>query len=75
LFGGKPDEFTGQDQYGPLKTAVADAVGAFLEGFQKKLAAVDEQIILAKLEDSEKQMNGQANATLLKVQKAVGLRA
>ncbi|HXE09816.1 MAG TPA: tryptophan--tRNA ligase, partial [Verrucomicrobiae bacterium] len=74
LFGGKPDEFTGQQQYGPLKTAVADAVADFLEDFQTRLEAVDAHTILNKLEVSEKQMNEQANATLLKVQKAVGLR-
>ncbi len=75
LLGGKPDEFIGQDQYGPLKTAVADVVAEFLTDFQAKLAKVDEQAILAKLKASEDKMNEQANATLLKVQKAVGLRS
>lgn len=75
LFGGNPDEFIGQKQYGPLKTAVADVITEFLTGFQAKLAQVSDQAILDKLADSEEQMNGQANATLLKVQKAVGLRA
>jgi tryptophanyl-tRNA synthetase len=75
LFGGDPDGFIGQKQYGPLKTAVADAVAGFLEGFQVKLAQADEQAILSKLADSEAEMNEQANATLQKVQKAVGLRA
>ena len=74
LFGGDPAKFTGQKQYGPLKEAVADAVADFLKDFQAKLEQVDEQAILAKLESSEAQMNKQANATLLKVQKAVGLR-
>lgn len=67
-------EYTGQEQYGPLKTAVADAIAAYLEKFQTALSQVDDQAIQAKLETSEKQMNQQANATLLKVQKAVGLR-
>lgn len=74
LFGGSPDEFIGQNQYGPLKTAVADKVAAFLEDFQKKLVEVDEQALVQKLEASEVEMNKTANATLLKVQKAVGLR-
>jgi tryptophanyl-tRNA synthetase len=74
LFGSDPEKFIGQNQYGPLKTAVADAVAGFLEDFQAKLAQVDEQAVLAKLESSEKEMNRQADATLLKVQKAVGLR-
>jgi tryptophanyl-tRNA synthetase len=74
LLGGSPDEFIGQEQYGPLKTAVADKVAEFLEQFQKNLAHVDDQVILSKLADSESKMNEQANETLLKVQKAVGLR-
>jgi tryptophanyl-tRNA synthetase len=68
-------EYNGQEQYGPLKTAVADAVSAFLSDFQAKLANVDEAQLLAKLESDEKQMNEVANAALLRVQKAVGLRA
>ncbi len=75
FLGGNPDEFIGQKQYGPLKEAVADTVAAFLTDFQAKLAQVDEQAVLAKLADSEAKMNEQANATLEKVQKAVGLRA
>lgn len=74
LFGGQPDEFIGQDQYGPLKNAVADKVTEFLAHFQAKLAAVDDQAIIRKLETDESAMNEQANRTLLKVQKAVGLR-
>lgn len=72
--GGNPDDFIGQPQYGPLKTAVADVVCTFLEDFQKKLASVDDNAILAKLEESEAAMRTQANATLTRVQKAVGLR-
>jgi tryptophanyl-tRNA synthetase len=79
LFSGKSlddvlEEYRGQEQYGPLKTAVADTVGAFLADFQAKLAQVDEQTVMQKLEADEKLMNEQANATLYKVQKAVGLR-
>jgi tryptophanyl-tRNA synthetase len=74
LLGGNPDEFIGQEQYGPLKAAVADKVVEFLDQFQKNLAHVDDQIILNKLAGSESKMNEQANTTLLKVQKAVGLR-
>jgi len=68
-------EYDRQGQYGPLKTAVADAVSTFLAGFQARLAQVDEAQVMAKLEADERQMNEVANATLLKVQKAVGLRA
>jgi len=80
LTSGKPleevvREYNGQEQYGPLKSAVADAVSDFLTGFQTRLAAVDDAQLMAKLESDEKQMNEVANDTLLKVQKAVGLRA
>jgi tryptophanyl-tRNA synthetase len=69
------DQYQGQTMYGPLKTEVADVVASFLTDFQTKLAAVDDKILLAKLEADEKLMNEQANATLLKVQQAVGLRS
>lgn len=79
LFGGRPltdviAEYQGQTQYGPLKTAVADALGIFLTSFQQTMAALDDDILLAKLEASEAVMNQQANKTLYSVQKAVGLR-
>jgi tryptophanyl-tRNA synthetase len=73
--GGVRQEYEGQTQYGPLKVAVGDAVAEFLTKFQHELAGVNDQAILDKLATSEKQMNEQANATLLRVQKAVGLRA
>jgi hypothetical protein len=46
-----------------------------LGGFQTKLANVDESQLMAKLEADEIAMSEVANATLLKVQKAVGLRS
>lgn len=67
-------KYQGQTQYGPFKQEVADVIKSFLEGFQAKLAAVDEKALLAKLESSEQAMNEVANQTLLRVQKAVGLR-
>lgn len=67
--------YQGMEMYGSLKTAVAEAVGVFLHEFQERLAAVDEAALMTKLEADEKQMNEVANATLLNVQKAVGLRA
>lgn len=67
-------EFVGQEQYGPLKTAVADALAVFLQDFQSKLSQVDDAVLLAKLELSEAAMRVQANKTLLRVQRAVGLR-
>lgn len=67
-------QYIGQSQYGPLKTAVADAVCQFLEQFQTALAAVDEEALLKKLEKDEAVMKQQAAKKLHQVQKAVGLR-
>jgi tryptophanyl-tRNA synthetase len=68
-------EWEGKTSYGDLKKAVAETVSDFLQDFHAKLAQVSDQAILNKLESSEKQMNEIANATLLRAQKAVGLRA
>lgn len=67
-------EYVGQEQYGPLKSALADAVVNFLETFQTKLSNVDDTLLMEKLEADEELMRKQANETLLCVQKAVGLR-
>lgn len=80
LLSGRPKgeiiaEFEGQSSYGDLKKVVAEAVASFLIDFQARLAAVDEAKLMAKLESDEKQMNEIANATLLRAQKAVGLRS
>lgn len=64
----------GGERYGDLKKEVAEQVKAFLTDFQAKLAEVDDAKLLEKLEASEQAMNGVANETLLRVQKAVGLR-
>ena len=67
-------EYTGMERYGDFKRIVADEVAEFLANFQARLAAVDEQAIERKLESSERDMNLVANATLHRVQTAVGLR-
>ena len=69
------DDFEGQTRYGDFKRIVADEVQAFLIDFQAKLAAVDEQVVLRKLETSEDAMRQTANQTLLRTQRAVGLRS
>lgn len=66
--------YQGQTQYGAFKSDIADAVCAFLDDFQTKLASVSDTQILEKLTESEHIMNQQANQTLYKVQQAVGLR-
>lgn len=68
-------EWVGQTQYGPLKRAVAEAVAAFLTDFQTRLANISNETLLATLERSERAMNEVASITLLRVQKAVGLRS
>jgi tryptophanyl-tRNA synthetase len=67
-------EFEGQTRYGDFKKVVADEVAAFLRSFQLALSSVDDMIITSKLESSERAMNTVAQATLLRVQQAVGLR-
>lgn len=67
-------EHEGQDRYGDFKAEVADAVASFLTDFQAQLANVNEDVLMAKLESDEAAMNVIANDTLLRVQKAVGLR-
>lgn len=64
----------GQTSYGKLKKEVAEQVEAFLTEFQASLDKVDDDILDTKLAASELAMNAQANATLARVQKAIGLR-
>lgn len=68
-------EFEGKSNYGELKTEVATLIKDFLAGFQKNLAEVNDTRLLEKLQQDETAMSIQANATLLRAQKAVGLRA
>jgi tryptophanyl-tRNA synthetase len=67
-------EFEGQTRYGDFKGLVANEVQQFLEAFQTRLATVDDALIIAKLEQSEREMKITADATLLRAQQAVGLR-
>lgn len=67
-------EFEGQTRYGDFKRAVADEVVNFLTDFQARLGSIDDTAILAKLDTSEAVMQLQANETLFRVQRAVGLR-
>lgn len=68
------NEYTGQTRYGDFKSIVAGEVASFLADFQSRLAAVDEAAVTAALAASERAMNEQANARLLAVQQAIGLR-
>lgn len=68
-------EFEGQERYGDFKKVVAGEVESFLEAFWQRLADVDLGAVEAKLAHDEAIKNVEANETLLRVQKAVGLRA
>jgi tryptophanyl-tRNA synthetase len=67
-------EYADNPRYGDFKSMVAGQVSEFLTNFQSKLAQVDDTAIYGRLEASERAMNEQASATLLRVQQAVGLR-
>lgn len=68
-------EFEGQERYGDFKKVVATEMELFLEGFWQRLADVDLDAVEAKLAHDEAIKNVEANETLLRAQKAVGLRA
>jgi tryptophanyl-tRNA synthetase len=68
-------EWQGKNEYGSLKTAVAQKVEQFLTELQAKLAQVDVEELEKKLSQGEAAMNEIANKKLYQVQKAVGLRA
>lgn len=68
------DKYKGQTGYGIFKAVVASEVEVFLTNFQKRLSEVDENAVIAKLEQSERDLTPIANETLLRAQQAVGLR-
>ncbi len=68
-------QFKGTDRYGDFKQVVASEVGQFLTDFRTNLSKVDDALVLQKLVASEREVSQVANQTLLRVQKAVGLRA
>jgi tryptophanyl-tRNA synthetase len=67
-------DWVGRSSYGDFKTSVANAVKEFLIDFQSKLAAITDEQLIAKLEQSERDLTPVATATLLRAQQAVGLR-
>jgi tryptophanyl-tRNA synthetase len=67
-------EWEGKSSYGELKYAVAETVKNFLSDFQAKLAQVNQEQLVQKLEADEAAMSTVANTTLERVQQAVGLR-
>jgi tryptophanyl-tRNA synthetase len=67
-------EFKGMERYGDFKKVVADELKGFLTSFQASLTNINDSQLTAAFERSERAANQQANATLLKVQQAIGLR-
>lgn len=67
-------KWQGKTSYGELKATVSGAVEQFLIDFQIAYQAIDESVIQQKLEQSETALRPVADAQLLKVQQAVGLR-
>ena len=68
------NRYSGQDKYGPFKEDVAHALEQFLIKFQTSYSQVDQAQLESKLQASEELMRQQSAKTLLKVQRAVGLR-
>jgi tryptophanyl-tRNA synthetase len=68
-------EWEDSERYGDFKKVVADAVQAFLTNFQTRYNSITDEQLIAKLEESERTLMPIANATLLRAQQAVGLRA
>ena len=64
----------GQTQYGNLKKEVAEVVEKFLTKFQASMKNIEDSKILEILEKGENKARVVANETLLRVQKAVGVR-
>lgn len=79
LLSGKSQEevnskWEGNERYGDLKKAVAEETEKFLSDFQASYSTIEDQLLIDKLEESEAAMREVAGQTLLRVQKAVGLR-
>jgi len=67
-------EWVGTERYGTFKNAVAEVVANFLAEFQAHYNAISDEMLLKKLSESEEAMRTVADATLLRAQRAVGLR-
>ena len=66
--------WAGETHYGDLKKKVASSVTVMLETLQKRMAEISDAEVMELFETGEKYANEVANAKLLEVQKAVGLR-
>lgn len=67
-------KWQGISRYGDLKKEVANSVSEMLVSFQRRLEEISDEDVLKLLEEGEKYANHVANAKLLEVQTAFGLR-
>ena len=67
-------QWIGKTSYSELKSVLAEHTKSFLTTLHAKLANLDEKHILDKVTSDELAINELANAKLLKVQTAIGLR-
>ena len=68
------DEYEGQESYGDFKKTVASEVKSFLENLQNEMKKISDKDLLSVFEKAEKDLTPVATETLLRVQKAVGMR-
>ena len=66
--------WAGETHYGDLKKKVASSVSGMLEEFQAKMANISDEDVLKLLEAGEAYANKISKETLLRAQKAFGLR-
>ena len=66
--------WSGKSSYGDLKKKVAESVSSMLEAFQAKVAEIPDETVYELFKEGEEYANHIADAKLLEVQKAVGLR-
>ena len=66
--------WAGETHYGDLKKKVASSVSGMLEEFQAKMANISDEDVLKLLESGEAYANKISKETLLRAQKAFGLR-
>lgn len=67
-------QYNGQKSYSDFKAEVSAEMTRFLAKYQENMALVDDRQLIKKLESSEKEVTKIAETTLLRAQKAVGLR-
>lgn len=68
------ERWSGETKYGELKKRVAESVSLMLSEFQSRFEKISDDEVFALLKTGEEYANKVAGRTLLRAQKAVGLR-